>query len=78
MVEYASAHVHHMQKAFVQMNVQLHHVVSDITGGLTPAQYKQLAARAAYLAAMKPGQADALTAQDEATSGNSGATVDGE
>jgi hypothetical protein len=32
MVEYAAAHVQHMQKAFMQMNVQLHHVVSDITG----------------------------------------------
>jgi transposase len=31
-VEYASAHVQHMQKALMQMNVQLHHVVSDITG----------------------------------------------
>jgi transposase len=32
MVEYAAAHVQHMQKALMQMNVQLHHVVSDITG----------------------------------------------
>jgi transposase len=32
MVEYAASHVQHMQKALMQMNVQLHHVVSDITG----------------------------------------------
>jgi len=32
MVEYAAAHIQHMQKALMQMNVQLHHVVTDITG----------------------------------------------
>ena len=32
MVEYAASHVQHMQKALMQMNVQLHHVVTDITG----------------------------------------------
>jgi transposase len=32
LVEYAAAHIQHMQKAFMQMNVQLHHVVTDITG----------------------------------------------
>ena len=32
MVEYASSHVQQMQKALMQMNVQLHHVVADITG----------------------------------------------
>lgn len=32
MVEYAASHVQHMQKALMQMNLQLHHVVSDITG----------------------------------------------
>jgi transposase len=31
-VEYAAAHIQHMQKALMQMNVQLHHVVTDITG----------------------------------------------
>ena len=31
-VEYAASHVQHMQKALMQMNVQLHHVVTDITG----------------------------------------------
>ena len=30
--EYAAAHIQHMQKALIQMNLQLHHVVSDITG----------------------------------------------
>jgi len=32
LLEYAAAHIQHMQKALMQMNVQLHHVVSDITG----------------------------------------------
>lgn len=32
LVEYAASHIQHMQKAMMQMNVQLHHVVSDITG----------------------------------------------
>jgi transposase len=32
LLEYAAAHIQHMQKALMQMNVQLHHVVTDITG----------------------------------------------
>jgi transposase len=32
LVEMASQHVQHMQKALTQMNVQIHHVISDITG----------------------------------------------
>ncbi len=32
LVQMASTHVQHMQKALTQMNVQLHHVISDITG----------------------------------------------
>jgi transposase len=32
LLEYAAAHIQHMQKALMQRNVQLHHVVSDITG----------------------------------------------
>src|SRR3954462_6124497 len=31
-VDYAASHVQHMQKALMLMNVQLHHVVTDITG----------------------------------------------
>ena len=31
-MEYAAAHIQHMQKALMQMNLQLHHVLSDITG----------------------------------------------
>ncbi|RRI01531.1 hypothetical protein EH240_14665 [Mesorhizobium tamadayense] len=27
-----SSHIQHMQKALTQMNLQLHHVVTDITG----------------------------------------------
>jgi hypothetical protein len=32
LVDYAAAHIQHMQKALMQMNVQLHHVVTDVTG----------------------------------------------
>ena len=32
LVEYASHHIQHMQKALTQMNVKLQHVISDITG----------------------------------------------
>jgi len=32
LTEYAAAHIQHMQKALMEMNLQLHHVVSDIKG----------------------------------------------
>jgi transposase len=32
LVQYATAHIQHMQKALQQMNLLLHHVVADITG----------------------------------------------
>lgn len=32
LIEMAAKHVHHMQKALDQMNIQLHHVINDITG----------------------------------------------
>lgn len=32
LIEYAASHIQHMQKALMEMNIQLHHVVSDITG----------------------------------------------
>src|SRR5712672_1572755 len=32
LVEYAASHIQHMQKALMEMNLQLHHVVADITG----------------------------------------------
>jgi transposase len=32
LVELSASHIQHMQKALMQMNVQVHHVVSDITG----------------------------------------------
>ena len=32
LVEVAAIHVQHMQKALTQMNLQIHHVLSDITG----------------------------------------------
>jgi transposase len=32
LIQYAASHIQHMQKALTQMNVQIHHVLSDITG----------------------------------------------
>jgi transposase len=32
LIEYCASHIQHMQKALMEMNLQLHHVVSDITG----------------------------------------------
>lgn len=32
LLEFRASHIQHMQKALMQMNLQLHHVVSDITG----------------------------------------------
>ena len=32
LLEMSSMHIQHMQKALMEMNVQLHHVVSDVTG----------------------------------------------
>ena len=32
LLDYAASHIQHMQKSLTEMNLQLHHVVSDITG----------------------------------------------
>nr|WP_242681732.1 transposase [Paraburkholderia hospita] len=32
LLEYAAAHIQHMQEALMQINLQLHHVVQDVTG----------------------------------------------
>jgi transposase len=32
LIQNSSAHIQHMQKALTQMNLQLHHVISDLTG----------------------------------------------
>ena len=32
LLDYAASHVQHMQKALTEMNLQLHHVVADVTG----------------------------------------------
>jgi len=32
LIELCATHIHHMQKSLDQMNVQIHHVISDITG----------------------------------------------
>ncbi|MET0006044.1 MAG: hypothetical protein ABW087_20790 [Candidatus Thiodiazotropha sp.] len=31
-LDYAAAHIQHMQKALTQINIQLHHVIADMTG----------------------------------------------
>lgn len=32
LLDYCASHIQHLQKALMQMNVQLHHVVTDVTG----------------------------------------------
>src|SRR5918911_3086736 len=32
LLDYAASHIQHMQKALTEMNLQLHHVVADVTG----------------------------------------------
>lgn len=32
LVDYTAAHIQHMQKALTYMNIQLDHVISDLTG----------------------------------------------
>src|ERR1700692_2390857 len=32
LLDYAASHIQHMQKSLTEMNLQLHHVVTDITG----------------------------------------------
>ena len=32
LLEYAASHIQHMQKALTEINLQLHHVVADVTG----------------------------------------------
>jgi transposase len=32
LIDCAAAHIQHMQKALMEMNLQLHHLVSDIAG----------------------------------------------
>lgn len=32
LLDYKASHIQHMQKAMMQMNIQLHHVVTDVTG----------------------------------------------
>jgi transposase len=49
MVEYAASHIQHMQKALLQMNVQLHQVVTDITGVPACASFVLFAVASAIL-----------------------------
>lgn len=50
-LDYAAAHIQHMQKALTHMNLQLHHVVTDITG----------ATGMRIIRAIVAGERDALT-----------------
>src|ERR1700739_4654541 len=36
LIEYGASHIQHMQKALTEMNLQLHHVATGITGGTGP------------------------------------------
>jgi transposase len=59
LTQYATAHIQHMQKALMQMNVQLHHVLSDITGRTGMAIIRAIVAGerdAAVLASMRDGR----------------------
>lgn len=44
LLDYAASHIQHMQKALTQMNLQLHHVVTDITGATGMAIIRALVA----------------------------------
>ncbi|HBC00747.1 MAG TPA: IS110 family transposase [Pseudomonas sp.] len=55
-LDYAAAHIQHMQKALTHMNLQLHHVVADITGATGMRIIRSIVAgerNAATLAAMR-------------------------
>ena len=45
LARYAGSHVQHLQKALTQMNLQIHNVISDLTGltGLAPRRPESLA-----------------------------------
>lgn len=55
LLEYAASHIQHMQKALMQMNLQLHHVVTDITGATGMRVIRTIidGERAAVLAALR-------------------------
>jgi hypothetical protein len=44
LLDYAASHIQHMQKALTQMNLQLRHVVTDITGATGMAIIRALVA----------------------------------
>src|SRR6202051_1670859 len=44
LLEYAASHIQHMQKALTEMNLQLHHVVTDITGVTGPRIIREILA----------------------------------
>ena len=55
LLDYAASHIQHMQKALMQMNLQLHHVVTDITGatGMRSSVPSWLASATRVLAAFR-------------------------
>jgi hypothetical protein len=59
LVQIATIHVQHMQKALDQMNLQLHHVISDITG----------ISGIAIIEAILNGERDPIVLSQSATSG---------
>lgn len=55
LLDAAAAHVQHMQKALIQMNVQLHHVVADITGASGMLIIRAIVGGERDPAALRPG-----------------------
>jgi transposase len=69
LMESASHHIQHMQKALTLMNVQLHHAVSDITGVTGMAIIRQIVAGnhdAAKLAKLRDARCEKTEAEIEA------------
>lgn len=59
MLDYAAAHIQHMQKALTYMNLQLHHVITDMTGVTGMKIIRAIVAgerEPALLAAMRDGR----------------------
>ena len=67
LVEYASHHIQHMQKALTQMNVKLQHVISNITGKTGMDIIEAIVGRRTETLGSWPGCAIHRTKADEAT-----------
>jgi Transposase len=63
LVEYAAAHIQYMQKALMEMNLQLHHVVSDITGGPRQPEAARQIAGLCFASSSGPGKGPLFSGQ---------------